>query len=268
HGTSSEWGVRYRLTRASETFVLRNADAVTTICHGLRMEMVGRGISEGKITVIPNAVDLESFTAICNEDKNLKIALGLVGKTILGFLGSFYAYEGLAFLIETMPFILQHQPNVCLLLVGGGPEEQNLKQLVKRLNLHDSVIFTGRVPHEQVQRYYGLIDVLVFPRLAMRLTNLVTPLKPLEAMAQRKIVLASDVGGHKELIKEGINGFLFRSGDKKDLQNRVLKILNSRNEWESIGLNGRAYVEQERNWAVSVANYERVYSALLGGGRQ
>ena len=263
HGTSSEWGVRYRLTRASETLVLKNADAVTTICQGLRSEMIGRGIPERKITVIPNAVDIDNFPANCIEDTALKSELGLAGKTVLGFLGSFYAYEGLVFLVETLPMILQNKPDIRLLLVGGGPEEQKLKQRVQQLGLQDTVIFTGRVPHEQVQRYYGLIDLLVFPRMSMRLTDLVTPLKPLEAMAQNKVVLASDVGGHKELIQDGINGYLFRSGDKQDLSKKLNKILDRQMEWDAIRAKGREYVEQERNWAVSVANYEQVYTTLL-----
>ena len=268
HGTSSEWGVRYRLTRASETLVLKNADAVTTICQGLRSEMIGRGIPERKITVIPNAVEIDNFPANCIEDITLKSELGLAGKTVLGFLGSFYAYEGLVFLVETLPMILQNKPDIRLLLVGGGPEEQKLKQRVQQLGLQDTVIFTGRVPHEQVQRYYGLIDLLVFPRMSMRLTDLVTPLKPLEAMAQNKVVLASDVGGHKELIQDGINGYLFRSGDKQDLSKKLNKILDRQMEWDAIRAKGREYVEQERNWAVSVANYEMVYGSLLNKARQ
>lgn len=263
HGTSSEWGVRYRLTRASETFVLKNADAVTTICQGLRTEMIGRGIAESKITVIPNAVDTDSFQANCIEDTELKSELGLIGKTVLGFLGSFYAYEGLAFLLETLPLILQEKPDVCLLLVGGGPEEQKLKQLAQQLGLKDAVIFTGRVPHEQVQRYYGLIDLLVFPRMSMRLTDLVTPLKPLEAMAQNKVVLASDVGGHQELIQDGVNGYLYQSGNQQDLTNRLIAVLNRQDQWDVIRSNGRQYIEQERNWGVSVANYKQVYCSLL-----
>ena len=263
HGTSSEWGLRYRLTRASETLVLKNANAVTTICQGLRNEMIGRGISEQKITVIPNAVDLGSFAADCVEDQPLKVSLGLAGSTVLGFLGSFYAYEGLELLIDTLPSILESAPDIKLLLVGGGPEEQALKARVSELGLEKFVVFTGRVPHQEVQRYYSLVDILVFPRLSMRLTDLVTPLKPLEAMAQNKIVLASDVGGHKELIRDGDNGFLFASGNKANLKAQVLNVLSRQEVWSHVRAQGRRYVEQERNWEVSVANYEKVYSNAL-----
>jgi len=263
HGTSSEWGLRYRLTRASETYLLKRASAVTTICEGLRNEMIGRGIESKKITVIPNAVDIEKFIAGSEADAGLKTQLGFDGCKVLGFLGSFYAYEGLSLLISALPAMLAKDSSIRVLLVGGGPQDENLKQQVADLQLQEKVVFTGRVPHEQVQTYYDQVDVLVYPRLPMRLTELVTPLKPLEAMAQRKIVVASDVGGHKELIRDQENGYLFESGDELSLAAKVLEVLNHQSAWSEIRSNGRQFVETERNWAKSVANYQQVYGHLL-----
>jgi PEP-CTERM/exosortase A-associated glycosyltransferase len=259
HGTSSEGGLRYRLTKALETRVFRQADGVTTICEGLKKEIISRGIPAEKITVIPNAVDLEQFSSDQQRDESLMEKLGLAGKTVLGFIGSFYAYEGLTLLVQALPGIISREPNIRLLLVGGGPQEQALKSLVAGLDLEASVIFTGRVPHEEVGRYYNLVDIFVYPRLHMRLTDLVTPLKPLEAMAQKKLVLASDVGGHKELIQDGINGHLFGAGSEAALADTLMKMLEGRGEWNSLRENGRRYVEQERNWPVSVARYKHVY---------
>jgi glycogen(starch) synthase len=206
HGTTTEGSLRYRATRAMETRAVRSVDAVTTICEGLRLDLVGRGVPESKITVIPNAVDVENFAFGVPGDEALRAELGLVGKRVLGFIGSFYAYEGLDLLLRALPAILQQAPDVALLLTGGGPQEANLKQLAQELGLQKHVIFTGRVPHADVQRYYNLVDVLVYPRHSMRLTELVTPLKPLEAMAQGRLLVASDVGGHRELIRDGETG--------------------------------------------------------------
>ena len=264
HGTNNEWGLRYRLTRASETYLLKRANAVTTICEGLRNEMIGRGIESHKITVIPNAVDIEKFTAGSEVDTALKTRLGFDDCKVLGFIGSFYAYEGLALLISSLPAMLAKDSSIRLLLVGGGPQGHNLKQQVADLQLQDKVVFSGRVPHEQVQTYYDLVDVLVYPRLPMRLTELVTPLKPLEAMAQGKIVVASDVGGHKELIRDQENGYLFESGNETSLSGRVLDVLNQQSAWHDVRINGRQFVENERNWAISVANYKSVYHGLVG----
>lgn len=264
HGTSREWGLRYRLTRASETRVLRRARAITTICNGLREEMITRGIPARKITLIPNAVDIEAFHPSDQPDAALRQQLGLAGKTVLGFLGSFYAYEGLDLLLDAMPALLAENPDFRLLLVGGGPQEQALKAQVERLALWDKVLFTGRVPHAEVDRYYSLVDVLVYPRHSMRLTDLVTPLKPLEAMAQHKLVVASDVGGHRELIRDRETGYLFRAGDANALAQTVLELLTARERWALIRAAGRAWVEKERNWQASVANYRQVYGSLLG----
>jgi len=263
HGTSREGGLRYRLTRALETHVFREADAVTTICEGLKRDIVARGIPEEKITVIPNAVDLERFSLEGVRDPELAASLGLEGKVVLGFLGSFYAYEGLMLLVEALPGILERVPEVRLLLVGGGPQERVLKERVAQLGLSDKVVFTGRVPHESVAGYYRLVDILVYPRLSMRLTDLVTPLKPLEAMAQGKLVLASDVGGHLELIKDGINGRLFRAGDRESLEEAVAGLVREREQWQKFRDSGRRFVEEERNWPRSVGRYRRVYARVL-----
>ncbi len=262
HGTSREWGLRYRLTRAMETHVLQRANAATTICEGLRAEIVTRGIPASKVTVIPNAVNVADFSIDGSRDEALATQLGIAGKTVLGFIGSFYAYEGLDILLRALPAMLAGNPALKVLLVGGGPQDANLKALARELGVQDSIIFTGRVPHDQVQRYYNLIDVLVYPRLKMRLTDLVTPLKPLEAMAQGRILVASDVGGHRELIDDGKTGVLFDAGDPQALAARVLALLAAPESWQALRVAGRHYVDTERNWAASVARYGAVYASL------
>ena len=263
HGTSREGGLRYRLTRALETYVLRHAAAVTTICEGLRADIAGRGIPADRITVIPNAVDPQSFQPGGQADMALADELGLTGRHVLGFIGSFYAYEGLELLLRALPLVRARDPQACVLLVGGGPQDESLRRQVKTLQLEDCVVFTGRVPHAEVQRYYDLVDVFVYPRLSMRLTELVTPLKPLEAMAQGRLVVASDVGGHRELIRDGENGQLFAAGDPAALAESVLQLLASESEWSTRRQQARDYVERERTWPVSVANYRAVYGRLV-----
>jgi len=264
HGTTSAGSLRYRLTRALETYVFRHADAVTCICEGLRADIVARGVSQDRVTVIPNAVDIESFGESDGYDQQLASEIGVAGKPVIGFLGSFYAYEGLDLAIEALPRMRAQIPELVLLLVGGGPQESNLKAQSERLGLADSVIFTGRVPHEQVQRYYDLVDVLVYPRHAMRLTNLVTPLKPLEAMAQHRVLVASDVGGHRELIEDGSTGRLFKAGDKEAFAAAVVDMFARRDQWDGFRRAGREFVENERNWRASVARYQPVYERLVG----
>lgn len=264
HGTTREGSLRYRLTRRLETHALRRAGHVFTICEGLRGDIVARGIPADKVTVIPNAVDIESFAIGGQPDAALKAKLGLAGATVVGFIGSFYAYEGLDLLLAALPGMLRQNPEIRVLLVGGGPQEKALKEQAASLGVADKIVFTGRVPHQEVQRYYDLVDVLAYPRHSMRLTELVTPLKPLEAMAQGQIFVASDVGGHRELVRHGETGILFKAGDAQALTEAVLDLLARRDTWDELRRSGRRFVEQERNWRRSVANYVAPYERLLG----
>ncbi|MFP5391736.1 MAG: TIGR04063 family PEP-CTERM/XrtA system glycosyltransferase [Gammaproteobacteria bacterium] len=264
HGTSTENGLRYKLTRALETYALKRASAVTTICEGLRRDIVARGIPAEKVTVIPNAVDIDKFAVGGEADQDLKARLGLQGMRLIGFIGSFYAYEGLDVLLRAVPRLAERFADLRVLLVGGGPQDANLKALARELGIEDKVVFTGRVPHDQVQQYYDLLDVLVYPRLSMRLTDLVTPLKPLEAMAQGRVLAASDVGGHLELIEHGKTGVLFKADDPASLADQVGQLLAAQAQWPQLRANGRTYVETERNWPVSVARYKSIYGRLTG----
>ena len=263
HGTTTEGSMRYRLTRQLETHALRRAAHIFTICEGLRADIVARRIPAEKVTVIPNAVDIDNFEPGGQPDEALKAKLGLGGATVVGFIGSFYAYEGLDLLLAALPQLLAARPEVRVLLVGGGPQDAALKAQAQALGVADKVIFTGRVPHAEVQRYYDLVDVLAYPRHSMRLTELVTPLKPLEAMAQGRLLVASDVGGHRELIRDGHTGRLFRAGDAGALATAVLELLQHRAAWPQLRAAGRRVVESERNWRTSASHYMKPYRALL-----
>ncbi len=264
HGTTTEGSVRYRVTRAMETWALKRVDHAFTICEGLRADIIARGIPQTKVTVIPNAVDVEGFQLSGNADPELRRDLGLEGCTTVGFVGSFYGYEGLDLLLEAFPSLLRQRPDLRLLLVGGGPQDANLKAQAQRLGIADKVVFTGRVPHGEVSRYYDQIDLLAYPRHSMRLTELVTPLKPLEAMAQGRLFVASDVGGHKELIRDGETGELFKAGSAEALASAIEDMLAHQEAWPSMRAAGRKFVEEVRNWKNSVANYAPVYRQLAG----
>jgi PEP-CTERM/exosortase A-associated glycosyltransferase len=262
HGTTTEGSLRYRLSRALETRVVRGVDAVTTICEGLRGDILARGVPAGRVTVIGNAVDPEQFASEVPADPALKARFCGPDDVVVGFMGSFYAYEGLDLLLRAVPGLLARTPRLHVLLVGGGPEEARLRALCESLGVGHAVSFVGRVPQREVPAYYAITDVLVFPRRASRLTELVTPLKPLEAMAQRRIVAASDVGGHRELIRDGATGFLFRPDDPAALVAAVTQIL-AHPALDAVRARARHFVEAERTWERVVADYRPVYEAVL-----
>lgn len=263
NGTGTEGSARYRATRMLESWAVARADAVAVICHGLRSDLVARGVDPARIMVSPNGVDLALFGTPAGRDCALAQSLGIDGDEVIGFIGSFYDYEGLADLIAAMPRLVASRPRVKLVLVGGGPCAEALQAQAAASSAATHIHFIGRVPHDQVERYYSVIDVLVYPRKRMRLTDLVTPLKPLEAMAQHRLVAASDVGGHRELIRDGDTGTLFPPGDPAAMARAIATIFANRDGWDDQRRRARAFVEAERDWAGNVARYAPVYQKLI-----
>ncbi|MCA0209512.1 MAG: glycosyltransferase, exosortase A system-associated [Proteobacteria bacterium] len=266
NGTGREGSLRYRLTRSLETHAVKSADAVAVICEGLRGDLIARGIDPDKITVSPNGVDLDLFGDPPPRDDMLAAKLGLAADdAVIGYIGSFYDYEGIDDLIAAMPALVAVQPRARLLLVGGGPMEAALKAQAAASPAAAHIHFVGRVPHTEVERYYSLIDILAYPRKKMRLTDLVTPLKPLEAMAQGKLVAASSVGGHRELIEDGVTGTLFAPDDPAAIADALAKLLENRVMWPERRRTARIFVETHRNWSSNILRYEPVYQRLLRG---
>ena len=289
-GTHREGGLRYRLIRALETRACRRAAAVVTICEGLRSDLVSRGIPEEKITVVPNAVDPEELRPV-PRDPALRARWGLGERDfVVGFIGSFYHYEGLDLLLHAIAllrggdgalggggrpatagddsrFTIHDSRSFRLLLIGGGQEDERLRSLARDLGVADRVVFAGRIPHAEVPAAYAACDALVLPRRSIRLTELVTPLKPLEAMALDTPVIASDVGGHKELVRDGETGLLFPAGDPRALADRIRTLARSPDLARRLRDNGRRWVTAERTWSRNGGIYREVYEAAgrLGG---
>ncbi|MEJ2458979.1 MAG: glycosyltransferase, partial [Novosphingobium sp.] len=181
---------------------------------------------------------------------------------VIGFIGSFYDYEGLDVLIDAMPALTARHPDVRLLLVGGGPMEDALRKQAEASPAANAIRFIGRVPHHKVDRYYALCDIMAYPRKHSRLTELGTPLKQLEAMAQGKLVAASNVGGHRELIADGVTGTLFLPDEAGSCADALADLLDHRGRWEGYRRAGREHVETRHDWAANAARYQDVYQML------
>lgn len=263
HGTCKEGSLRYLISQTLEKRALHSANHVVTICQGLANRVQEWGVAQNKITVIHNGVDLQAFAPRTIKAPTLVTKYGLDNKIVLGFIGSFYRYEGLHILLDAMPEIIKTLPQVHLLLVGGGLEEQALKHQTERLSLSEYITFVGRVPHQQISGFYSLIDLFIYPRESILLTEIVTPLKPLEAMANQGMVIASDIGGHREMINHGHNGYLFQPDDPLALAETAIDLLSQPEKWTALRQAGRDYVEKERSWETSVARIQPVYTDLV-----
>ena len=187
-----------------------------------------------------------------------------IGNYFAGFLGSFYYYEGLTHLLEAMLQLLARRRDLKLLLVGAGEAEPVLRERIPA-ELQAHFVFTGNVPHEDVRRYYSVMDVLVYPRVRSRLTELTTPLKPLEAMAMGKAVVGSNVGGIRELFAEGEVGELVRTEDPDALAASLETLADSASMRDEAGKRARAFVIAQRSWDAIVTRYLPIYEAALAG---
>jgi len=262
HGTYAENSWKYKLAKFIETQVCKRANHIGILCNGLKNDLVSRGIPESKITPIFNGVNPDDLQPVA-PDKEYIEQWKLKNKKIIGFIGSFYRYEGLDLLIEAFAKISEEHKTAMLLLVGGGEMEQELKMLAKKNHVDHRIVMPGRIPHEKIAGVYSMIDILVYPRYSIRLTELVTPLKPLEAMSMGRSLIASDVGGHKELIEDNKTGLLFEAGNVEDLSEKIDLIFQNKNLATSLQMEGLKWVNQNHTWEETTSVYNEIYDSIF-----
>jgi glycogen(starch) synthase len=271
--------LRHALARAAERWCAGRADAVTTSSEGLRARLEAGGIRRARVTVVPNAVDLRDYPACppaARRDSRLARQLGLRGGPVLGFIGAFHRYEGVDLLIDALPALLRDRPQLQVLLAGPGAQQDWLKARVLRHGFGGSVVFHDTAPAEHdaqnantaLDALHALADVLVFPRLPQRAAELVPAQRLLEAMARGCLVVASSVGGHRELVDHGRTGMLFEAGKADALADAVHVLLAAPARWPAMRGEARWFVEYQRSWEVSVGRYAPLYRRLLGQVRR
>jgi len=257
--------VLFTAARALEEYVLRRADAVVCICEGLRREIYARGIT-GRVFVIPNGVRTERFKP-SPPDPELARALGLPAGPVFGFVGSLFNYEGVEDLLDAVPAVLSRNRDVSFVIAGGGERARQVAARVGALNSR-RVVYVGAVPHEDVRRYYSVIDCLVYPRRRTRLTECVTPLKPLEAMASGKAVIATDIGGHRELIQNGVTGLLYPPERPEALADVLCAVAADGGLRRRLAAAALEYALAGRDWKAAASPLVEVYRAAFGLSRE
>lgn len=258
--------LRARAARALETCLIRRVAALVVISQGLRDEAVRRHVAPERIFHVANGVDTAAFQPLV-PDADLLRTHALAGQVVLGYVGFFFAYEGVDILLRAFAQIAA-QTRSRLVLVGSGDEEGALTALAARLGLESQVLFAGAVPHTEVRRWYSICDVLVYPRRGGELTALVTPLKPLEAMAMAKPVVAAAVGGLQELIRDGETGLLYRPDSPEALAGALSDLAASPQLRAALGANARRFVRAERDWSHVAPRYEAIYRNVLSAHAQ
>lgn len=255
---------QYNLLKKLEVEACQNVDRVIVITEALKQILIGRGIDENKISVVPNAVNTTKFVPI-EADSDLKEELGINKETIVvGYVGSVVNYEGLDDLIESLAILKKKKlsKEFKFLLVGDGAYMPQVEEKIEELDMNDTVILTGRVPHADVSRYYSIIDIAPFPRKPFEVCEVVSPLKPFEALAMQKAVLVSSCNALIEIIQDGYNGVVFEKGNNISLAEKLELLITNRNLREKVAKNGLEWVRQERDWAVIAKKANDLYDEI------
>ncbi len=256
---------RYRLARGLETYVVRRADAVARISRSILDEIAARGVPSNRLFHLPNGVDIGRFSPR-PRDLGLAKELGIDTVPTLGYVGTFFPWEGVPWMVRALAELRKNGLKFQALIIGDGADAPNVKLAIEQTGAGEYVRYLGRVPNDQIERYYSVIDVLVYPRLRTRLTELVTPLKPLEAMALGKAVLASAVGGHRELITPEVTGLLFEPENTEDFCRNASRLMQDAS-LRGLGEKARAMISQQRDWNQIVPVCNEIYRAALANTR-
>lgn len=252
----------YNLSEQLEIEAAKMSDHVFTITSALKEILIEEGIEADKITVLPNAVDPDKFT-IMEKDESLEKRLDFKGKVVIGYIGSFVKYEGLDILLEACSLLYKKVGDIFrLLLVGDGDMMHALRDATRFLQLEDIVTFTGRVSHDEVNKYYSLIDIAPLPRKGLRVCELVSPLKPFEAMASGKVLITSSVKALAEIIEEGKTGLVFEKDNAEQLAERLESVIVDEKLRKDIGKNARKWVVENHSWDLIAKRVTDVYDKL------
>ena len=254
---------KYRFMQLFEGLTARHADHVITITTAMKEELISRGVAKERVTIAYNSVDPNRFTPR-PADRQLTNLLNIPEDVpVIGYVGSFVDYEGLDDLITACAGLNAEGSDFRLLLVGDGVVFEDLKQQVQQSGLQDKTIMTGRVPHQMVEDYYSLIDIAPFPRKPWDVCELVSPLKPYEAMALEKAVVVSGTKALLEVVQNGQTGLVFEKGNVNELQRTLSNLLVNRDLRTHLGIQARNWILTERNWDVAGCKCIEIYQCVL-----
>ncbi|MBV7294238.1 glycosyltransferase family 4 protein [Corynebacterium sp. TAE3-ERU16] len=251
----------YKQRAAIEAEACNAADRVLTITNALKFEMVKRGVPEEKISVVPNGVNTKRFKPLIR-DEELEEQIGVNGRTVIGYVGSVVDYEGLEDLLDVVVRLAKKRSDFILLIVGDGAVWPRIKARVEAEGLEEVVKLTGRVPHEDVESYYSIIDICPFPRKPLPVCEMVSPLKPFEALAMGKSILSSNVDALKEIVQDGETGLLFEKGNIDSFEEKLTMVLDDEALRRRLSCNGLAWVRANRDWSILGERVGGIYESL------
>jgi glycosyltransferase involved in cell wall biosynthesis len=251
---------RYVRSRELEAHCMRSADLVVTLGEAMRDEIIARGVDPEKIFIVPNGVSAD-FLQPLPPGASLRAELGIgPGEFVVGLVSSLVAHEGIGTLLEAVKLLRDEGAPARALIVGDGPERAALQRQATELGL--DAVFTGRVPMSRVRDYHAVLDVFVVPRTPDRVCQLVTPLKPVEAMASGLPVVVSAVRALGEIINDKVTGMQAAPQDPRALADCLQQLLDNPALRRELGENAREWVARDRTWERGAERYRAAYARL------
>lgn len=236
--------------------VLKDADRVIAASSATYKAALELGCSHDRLVFIPNAVNVKRFNPMVN-GFNVKDKLGFGDNPVVFTLGGHKPHKGIEFLIKAVPLVLKEVPNAIFVIGGDGELRSYHESLVRELGVSGNVLFTGRIPRNEVPYFYASSDVFVIPSV-IEAFGLVT----IEAMACGKPVVGTDVGGISDIIGDGLNGFLVKPRDPDALARKIILLLSDSKLREKMGKAGREMVEKKFNIEKRAERIIKVYTSF------
>lgn len=254
--------------REMELAAARSADHVFAITHALGDWLVDNGIEAGKISVLPNGCVAEEAAYASGRDETLARELDLEGSFVVGYIGSVVFYEGIDLIVRAVGQVRKETGlDVRFLLVGDGPDSQRVTQFIDESGARDFVRQTGRVPHSDVNRYYSLVDAFVMARTDLEICNIISPLKPLEALMKRKLLITSDVDAIREMVIASEGGAVtFKAGSVSELSDRIVQAAREPERMAEIAQKGHQWAVEQRSWSVLARKALETLEGRFGRG--
>ena len=252
----------YQRNRDLETRCMLAADLVVTLGEAMREEIAARGVPGEKILIVPNAVSGE-FLQPLPDAATLREDLGIrPDEYITGVVSSLVPHEGIGTMLGATAILRARGVPVRALIVGDGPERAALQRQAAQAGLAEAAVFTGRVPASKVRQFHALLDIFVVPRTPDRVCQLVTPLKPVEAMASGLCVVTSEVKALTEIVKHEVTGMQTVPQDPVSLADCLECLIYSPDIRRKLGDNAREWVAGDRTWAHNATRYRDAYARL------
>lgn len=254
NGTIKPDSLKFKIYRWIEKKTVERADAIIVVGMRQKEWLVNEmGVDPKKIFQVSNGVDIQKFKPIMTPD--LKKNFGfLADSKIIIFVKAFTEQSGICYLLQSIPKIQVYYPRIGLVAIGGGPLQRTLENNIKCMNLNNVVKLMERIPNDSIPDCLNSADIFVSPSIPMGKTEETFNISLIEAMACELPVIATAIGGPKEILEGGDNvGILIPPKDPDAIADAVITLLNNPTRAKKMGENARKYVETTYSW-------ERVYT--------